>query len=90
MTKRRANHEGTVYQRSDGRWEGKATLPNGRRRSVYGHTQQQVIRELAMVRRSVEDGLPPAPRRKSVTQLIHEWLDSKHGNIRPSTQSNCC
>lgn len=40
---RRANGEGTIYQRTDGRWEGAAyvlTATGGRsRKRVYGRTR---------------------------------------------------
>ena len=43
--RRRANGEGTVRQRGDGRWEALITLPGGQRRSFYGKTQQGCLEE---------------------------------------------
>jgi hypothetical protein len=33
---RRGNGEGTIVQRSDGRWVGAVSLPNGSRKWIYG------------------------------------------------------
>lgn len=48
---KRANSEGCIRQRADGRWEGIYTIgrkPNGNpdRRSVYGLTQAEVTAKL--------------------------------------------
>ena len=47
MSKRRANGEGTIYKRADGRWEGRITLDHGGRKALYGKTHQEVARKLA-------------------------------------------
>ena len=41
--RRRGDHEGTIYQRADGRWEARVTLGFGSRRSFYGATRQEVV-----------------------------------------------
>jgi hypothetical protein len=40
--RRRGHHEGTIYQRADGRWVAAISLPDGKRRSLYGKTRQAV------------------------------------------------
>lgn len=40
MAKRRTNGEGTIKKRNDGLWEASITLPDGKRKSVYGKTQK--------------------------------------------------
>ena len=42
MPKRRANHEGTIYKRQDGRWVASVVLPGGRRKSYYGKTRDHL------------------------------------------------
>jgi hypothetical protein len=44
--KRRGDHEGTIYQRADGRWEARVTMGVGARRSFYGATRQEVVQKL--------------------------------------------
>jgi hypothetical protein len=37
---KRANGQGAVYLRGDGRWEGQLRLPAGGRKSVYARTRR--------------------------------------------------
>lgn len=81
---RRAKGEGSVRQRADGRWEGRITLPDGRRRSVYAPTQRAVLARLRRLREQAELGVLSAPgpgpgtvtggRRRTVGQFLEEWL----------------
>ena len=41
-----ANGMGTIRKRPDGRWEGRYTAPDGRQRSVYGHTKSECTDKL--------------------------------------------
>jgi integrase len=49
-SRKRANGEGTIYQRKDGRYEGAAFVPTtagtSKRVRVYGHTREDVRRQL--------------------------------------------
>ena len=40
--RKRGKGEGSVSQRKDGRWEARLTLSDGRRKSFYGKTRQEV------------------------------------------------
>jgi hypothetical protein len=40
---KRANGEGSIYERKDGRWVASITLENGKRKSVYGATKQEAV-----------------------------------------------
>lgn len=51
MAGRRGNNEGMISKRADGRWEGRISLEDGKRKSYYGKTRQEVQRKLAEVRR---------------------------------------
>ena len=44
---RRGNSEGTITKRADGRWEARISLPDGKRKSFYGKTRQEVARRLS-------------------------------------------
>lgn len=39
---KRANGEGSIYERKDERWATSVTLENGKRKTVYGKTQKEV------------------------------------------------
>ena len=74
MGKKRAQNEGSVYQRRDGRWEAK--LSDGRRRhSYYATTQREALEKLNAAKRSMADGLPAAPERQTVAQFLERWLE---------------
>src|SRR5260221_245126 len=44
--KRRSNNQGSIRQRSDGRWEAILSLPDGNRLSFYGRTEDEAHRKL--------------------------------------------
>lgn len=79
MSGRRANGEGTVYLRSDGRWVGSPYVPirSGRRvrRSVYGRTREEAHRKLTVVLRQAQQGIPAAEANWSVERYLNYWLD---------------
>ncbi len=58
MAKRRANHEGTIYKRQDGRWVASVSLASGRRKSFYGRTRDEVVQKLTTGLQAGQDGLP--------------------------------
>jgi integrase len=41
---KRGNNEGSISKRPDGRWEGRVTLEQGRRKSFYGTTRSDVAK----------------------------------------------
>lgn len=85
MPKRRANHEGTIYKRQDGRWVASITLPGGKRKSFYGQTRQEVAQKLTVGLKSVQDGMPLPSEQLKVGRYLKEWLQSAQPSIRPST-----
>ena len=86
MTKR-ANHEGSVYQRGkDGRWVASLTMPDGRRRAFYGRTQSEARTKKETALRRLADGLPIAPERLTIAEYLGKWLtDSALPAVRPKT-----
>jgi integrase len=85
MPKRRANHEGTIYKRKDGRWVASVMLPGGRRKSYYGQTREAVAQKLTNGLKAVQDGLPIPSDQLKVGRYLQEWLQSTTASIRPST-----
>jgi len=62
---RRANGEGTVYQRADGRYAASAYVPtrSGRkRRTVYGRTRDEAAGKLADLLAQARRGVPVAEK----------------------------
>ena len=88
MGTKRANGEGTIGQYK-GRWIGRVTLPDGRRKALYGKTRAEVARKVAAVIRDRDAGLPTAPETITVGTYLAEWLaESVKPNNRPSTYSS--
>lgn len=85
MPKRRANNEGTIYKRQDGRWVASVTLPSGQRKSYYGKTRQEVAQKLLGGMKAVQDGVPIPSEKLKVGRYLQEWLQTTQASIRPST-----
>jgi integrase len=81
---RRAHGEGSIFRRSDGRWGACLYLEDGERKWVYGKTRQETQRKLAALRRTVEDGLPIAPERGTVSDYLSGWLETVKPSLRES------
>lgn len=78
---KRANGEGNVRQRADGRWEGSVSyvdpLTDKRRRSyVYGASAAEARRELRKVRKRIEDGQPAKDAPDTVASWLARWRES--------------
>src|SRR5215475_3426759 len=85
MPKRRANHEGTIYKRQDGRWVASVSLPGGKRKSFYGQTRQEVAQKLTVGLKARLDGIPLPSDRLKVGRYLHDWLTTAQPSLRPST-----
>ena len=85
MSLRRAPGEGCIYRRPDGRWEGSLQV-DGRRKTVYGKTRQQVLAKLAELRKqAAASGALPDPGRRTVNDLLTAWLEAVRPNLKLST-----
>jgi integrase len=74
---RRANGEGTVYQRADGRYAASAYVPtrSGRkRRTVYGRTRDEAAGKLADLLAQARRGVPVAEKGWTVERYLTYWL----------------
>jgi integrase len=72
--RKRGNNEGSIYQRGDGRWCAAVTLPDGKRKYLYGKTRQEVSRALARALSDVQAGTPVPVGRQTVAQFLDLWL----------------
>ena len=86
MASKRANSEGTICKRSDGRWCAAVTLDGGKRRFFYGPTQKAVQDKLRAAMRAIDDGLPLSSDRQKVGTFLDRWLvEVAQPTVRPST-----
>ena len=82
---KRGNGEGSITQLSDGRYQARVTLQDGRRKAFYGQTRQDVARRLNDALKARQDGLPVVAERQSVAQYLQTWLDTIRPTVRPKT-----
>ena len=90
---RRANGEGSIYQRKDGRWTGAVYVLNrdgGRqRRQVYGKTRAEVAGKVADLLSLNRKHIPAAPVEVTVQQYAQSWLERLGASwLKPATVSN--
>ncbi len=87
---KRGNSEGSIYQRTDGRWVGVLHLgyEGGRRqrKSFYGRTRKEVAAKLTTATTDHNKGLPSISERQTVGQFLSRWREESAGPaIRSST-----
>ena len=86
MPKRRANGEGNIRKRKDGRWEGRYTAgydANGKAitKNVLGKTQAEVKDKL---RAAIEDSKKLDPV-KAGSYTLEQWLKLWYSDTRPES-----
>jgi len=87
--RRRANGEGTIRLRKDGRWEATISIHDGRRKSYFGKTKQEALNKMRIGQRSVQDGLPIPSERLTLASFLERWLeDVVKPTLRPYTISS--
>lgn len=91
---KRANGEGSVRQRPNGRWEGRLSYldPVTEERksvSVYGSTDAECRKKLREVSKRVERGQPAKDSTMPVGLWVKEWRESSllASNRRPTTKA---
>lgn len=84
---KRANGEGSIYQRPDGRWCGQVTSTNGERKTYYGKTQAEVRKKVRDAVEKRDSGMPLPGKAPTLEQWLSAWLDSlrRGGSVRPLT-----
>ena len=88
---KRANNEGSVRQRPDGRWEARYTAGKNPgtgkpiRKSIYGDTQAEVVKELRAATGAVADGTYMEPSKMPLSKWIDVWLKEYTGNVKEHT-----
>ena len=73
MSKKKANGEGSISKRSDGRYMARYTV-NGKRRAIYGATHEEVRIKLNEVLNDIAKGTYIAPQKDTVGMWLKEWL----------------
>lgn len=71
---KRANNEGSVYQRKDGRWCASYQV-SGKRKYVYGQTQSDALAKLRDVQAAIANDTYSEPNRMTVGGWLTFWLE---------------
>lgn len=73
MGKKKANGEGSITKRADGRYMGRYTV-NGKRKTVYGVSHEDVRQKLHEVLNDIAKGTYVEPSKDTVASWLREWL----------------
>ena len=85
---RAASGAGSIRQRPDGLWEARFTVGNARR-SIYGHTQSEVRKEMTAILRDIDKGTYQAPNKQKVKEWLNTWMETFCKNkVKPLTYSS--
>jgi len=84
MTKR-ANREGTIFKRKDGRWVAAVTLPTGKRWMQYSDSQALARRKLRHMLQQLDEGFNPHTGTATVSNYLAYWLKIVTPSLRPKT-----
>jgi integrase len=84
---RRGNGEGSISERSDGRWQAQITLPDGSRRTAYAKTQKEAITRLDELRAEAKRAgrLLPSTGYRTLSEFFAAWLSTVDGNREANT-----
>lgn len=87
---KRPDHAGTISSRPrpDGRWEARLTLPDGRRKTLYGKTWEEAEGKLNAARAELERGALAEPGKATIAQLWSEYVALNPSNLRRSTMES--
>jgi len=88
--RKRGNHEGSVYQRGDGRWVGVVTVTSEEggspgRKYYYGASRAAAADKVATAVYLLRRGVTPPNERLTVGEYLHRWLSDA---VRPSVKES--
>lgn len=74
MGKKKANGEGSITKRKDGRYMGRYTVES-KRKAVYGDSFEEVRQKLNEILNEIAKGAYVEPNKYSVEKWLREWLE---------------
>lgn len=86
MKKRRGNNEGSIYQRTSGKWRAQITL-EGHRLSFTGETRKEAQDWLHKTRHQISRGLTLEGAKITFAEFLEEWLATKIHHVTAQTHS---
>ena len=93
MGKRRANNEGCITKRKDGKWMARLKIgveDNGKAKYsyMYANTQQAVIEKMNDLKLSLNMGIDVAKGDITVEQWLKVWMEKYKQNLKPTTKTS--
>ena len=86
MAKKRANGEGSIRKRGEGKgWEARYYDEKGKRHSVYGKTQAEVRKKLAAAQAQKQTDQGQEEPDLTIAQWLEIWQHDYLGNVKPGT-----
>src|SRR6266581_1797817 len=82
---KRANGEGSIYQRADGRWAASISIGRGKRKHFLGHSRAEVAVKLAAALKTQNDGMPVRFERQNFHKFMTNWLETVQPSLKPRT-----
>ncbi len=82
---KRANGEGSIHKRADGRWAASISIGRGKRQHFLSKSRPEVERKLTAAKKERDDGLPTITERQTVGQYMASWLKAARPSIRERT-----
>src|SRR5579883_2027977 len=75
---RRSPGEGSLFQRSNGRWVVQIELEDGKRKIYYVKSKKEGREKLKQLQREMEQGLLATGPQQTVRQYLEYWLEEVH------------
>src|SRR5581483_2861149 len=82
---RRGKGEGSIDERSDGRWRAYVTMPDGKRKYLYANTRKEIVRKLDKAKRDLGRMGTLPDERLTVEDFLKAWLDGITRAMRPQS-----
>ena len=89
MAKRRGNHEGSIYNRSDGNWRAQIAI-GGEWLSYAAKSRKEAQDWLRRINNQLEVGLDSSSARMTFGEYLEEWLNSKRHHITDHSWRTYC
>lgn len=83
--RKRANGDGSVYQRNRGDWVASVTMPGGRRWTKSAATEDAAYAALAVLQTKLRNDVAPGDDRMRLAAYLQLWLTQKR-RIGPTTR----
>ncbi len=87
----RGNGEGTIVERSDGRWMGAVTIGTDpktgkpKRKYIYGKRRKDVARKMTDLKKKLFDGTYVEPSNMKLKNWLNRWIEGRKNSISTNT-----